>query len=109
MLRRYIRPSSGETVLAAMQPMDVQTTYQKMTERGLSARTVRYTHAVLKSAIRQALQWRLLLDNPVDGVKIPPLARGEMRSFTVEQALTFAKAALAPRMVPCLPSRSQLG
>jgi integrase len=71
MLRRYIRPSLGETVLAAMQPMDVQTTYQKMTERGLSARTVRYTHAVLKSAIRQALQWRLLLDNPVDGVKIP--------------------------------------
>src|SRR6266568_1408738 len=42
--------SLGERVLAAMRPMDVQTTYQKMIERGLSARTVRYTHAVLKSA-----------------------------------------------------------
>jgi integrase len=102
MLRRYIRPSLGGTVLAAMQPMDVQTTYQKMTERGLSARTVRYTHAVLKSAIRQALQWRLLLDNPVDGVTIPQQARGEMRSFTVEQAQTFVKAALATPHGPAL-------
>lgn len=43
-----------------MRPMDVQTTYQKMIEIGLSDRTVRYTHAVLKSAMRQALQRRLL-------------------------------------------------
>ena len=102
MLRRYIRPSLGETVLAAMRPLDVQTTYQKMIERGLSARTVRYTHAVLRSAIRQALQWRLLLDNPVDGVKIPQQARGEMRSFTVDQAQTFVKAALATPHGPAL-------
>jgi integrase len=102
MLQRYIRPHLGERVLAAMRPMDVQTTYQKMIERGLSARTVRYTHAVLRSAIRQALQWRLLLENPVDGVKIPQQARGEMRSFTVEQAQTFVKAALATSHGPAL-------
>jgi hypothetical protein len=30
MLRRYIRPSLGETVLAAMRPMDVQTTVMKI-------------------------------------------------------------------------------
>jgi hypothetical protein len=35
MLRRYIRPSLGERVLAAMRPLEVQTTYQKI-ERGLS-------------------------------------------------------------------------
>jgi len=92
MPRRYIRPSLGERVIAAMRPMDVQTTYQKMIERGLSARTVRYTHAVLRSAIRQALQWRLLLDNSVDGVKVPQQSRDEMRSLTVEQAQTFLKS-----------------
>jgi len=102
MMRRYIRPSLGERVLAAMRPMDVQTTYQKMIERGLSARTVRYTHAVLKSAIRQALQWRLLLENPVAGVKVPQQPKGEMRSLTVEQAKTFVKAALATPHGPVL-------
>jgi len=79
MLRRYIRPNLGETVLAAMRPLDVQATYQQMIERGLSSRNVRYTHVVLKSAMRQALRWHLLLENPADGVKIPQQLRGEMR------------------------------
>src|SRR6266852_2836552 len=30
--------------------LDIQSAYQQMMERGLSARTVRYTHAVLSSA-----------------------------------------------------------
>jgi integrase len=85
-----------------MRPLDVQTVYQEMIERGLSARTVRYTHAVLRSAMRQALQWRLLLETPADGVKIPQQPRGEMRSFTVEQAQIFLKAALATPHDPVL-------
>jgi integrase len=108
-LRRYVRPILGERVLAGMRPMDVQTTYQEMIERGLSARTVRYTHAVLRSAIRQALQWRLLLENPVDGVKIPQQPRGEMRSPTVEQAQTFLKAALATPLTTGMRPSEYLG
>jgi integrase len=83
MLRRYIRPHLGERVLAAMRPLDIQTTYQQMIERGLSSRTVRYTHVVLNSAMRQALQWSLLLENPAGGVKTPQQPRDEMRSLTV--------------------------
>jgi len=102
MLRRYIRPHLGARALAAMRPLDLQATYQQMIERGLSSRTVRYTHVVLKSAMRQALQWRLLLENPADGVKVSQQPRGEMRSFTVEQAQTFLKAALATPHGPVL-------
>ena len=64
MLRRYVRPMLGERVLAGMRPLDLQTTYQQMIEHGLSARTIRYTHAVVGSALRQAVRWRLLLENP---------------------------------------------
>jgi integrase len=102
MLRRYIRPTLGERVLTALRPLDLQTTYKHMIVRGLSARTIRYTHAVLRSAVRQAFQWRLLLENPVDGVKIPQQPRGEMRSLTVEEAQTFLKAALATPYGPVL-------
>ena len=85
-----------------MRPMDIQTTYQGMIERGLSPRTVRYTHAVLRSALRQALQCRLLLENPVDGVRVPQHLRGETRSLTVEQAQAFLGAALATPDGPVL-------
>jgi hypothetical protein len=64
MLGRYVRPILGERVLEGMRPLDLQTTYQRLIERGLPARTIRYTHAVVGSALRQAVRWRLLLENP---------------------------------------------
>jgi integrase len=102
MLRRYVRPNLGETVLAAMRPLDLQMAYQQMMDRGLSARTIRYTHAVLRSAMRQALQWRLLLENPADGVKVPQQPRNEMQALTVEQARTLLKIALTTPHGPVL-------
>src|SRR6201993_2708547 len=97
MLRRYIRPKLGEGVLVATRPLDLQTVYQQMMERGLSARTIRYTHVVLRSALQQAVQWRLLLENPADGVKVPQQPRNEMRALTVEQPRTLLKTALTTR------------
>ena len=47
-----------------------QSAHQKMIDRGLPARSVRYTHSVLRSAIRQAIRWRLLLQDPTDGADL---------------------------------------
>ena len=102
MLRRYVRPSLGEKVLTTLRPLDVQSTYQQMMERGLSSRTVRYTHAVLRSAMRQALRWRLVLEIPVDGLRLPQQSWQEMRALDVEQVRRFLKAALATPHGPAL-------
>jgi integrase len=88
MLRRYVRPNLGERVLSGMRPLDLQTMYRQLSEHNLSARTVRYTHVVLKSAMQQALQWRLLRENPATGLKVPQQPRNEMQALTVEQART---------------------
>ena len=101
-LRRYVRPSLGERLLTALRPLDLQTTYQQMMQRGLSARTVRYTHAVLRSAMRQAVSWRLLLECPADGIKLPLHHRPEMQALTVEQVRVFLQAALATPHGPAL-------
>ena len=50
LLARYVRPELGGRPLAKIRPLEIQALYQGMQERGLSARTVRYTHAVLHSA-----------------------------------------------------------
>jgi integrase len=102
MLRRYVRPNLEGKLLTALRPLDLQTTYQQMTERGLSARTVRYTHAILRSAVRQALNWRLLLESPAEGIKLPQQLRHEMQVLTVEQVRIFLKAALATPQGPAL-------
>jgi integrase len=100
LLRRYIRPGLGERILSAITPLDVQDTYQKMIDRGLSARTVRYTHSVLRSAMRQAIRWRLLLQDPTDGAQLPRLGRREMRVLTAEQSRIFLSAALKTHYGP---------
>jgi integrase len=55
--------------MATLHPLDLHITYQRMIERDLLARTVRYTHVVLRSALGQAERWRLLPENPVGGLK----------------------------------------
>ena len=95
MLRRYVRPTLGEKLSTALHPLDLQTTYQQMMEHGLSARAVRYTHAVLRSAMRQALKWRLLMESPADGLKLSQQSRHEMQALMLQQARTFLNAALA--------------
>jgi integrase len=52
MLHQYVRPALGERILAALRPLDLQAMYQHMTERGLSARTIRYAHVLMKCAMQ---------------------------------------------------------
>jgi integrase len=101
-LRRYVRPVLGERVLAGLRPLDLQAVYQQMTERGLSARTIRYAHVLIKCAMQQAVRWRLLLENPADGLKVPQQVRNEIRSLTVEQARALLKAAEGTKYGPVL-------
>ena len=77
------------TNISAITPLDVQDAYQKMVDRGLSSRTIRYTHSVLRSAMSQAIRWRLLLQDPTDGAQLPRLGRREMRVLTAEQSRMF--------------------
>ena len=95
MLRRYVRPHIGTKGVAVLSPLDIQGAYQHMVERGLSARTVRYAHAVLRCALRQAMRWRLLIGDPTQGVQLPRQQNREMRVLTTEQARAFLRIALS--------------
>jgi len=91
-LARYVRPALGERRLTTVTPVDIQGVYAGMLERGLSARTIRYTHAVLRSAFKQAVRWRLLSTNPAEYVELPRQERKEMRTMTPEEAKRFLAA-----------------
>jgi integrase len=93
MLARYIRPTIGARPLASLSPLEIQTAYQAMIEHRLSARTVRYAHAILRAAIRQAIRWRLILSEPTQGVQLPREQRPQMSVLTTEQARLFLKVA----------------
>jgi integrase len=100
LLRRYVRPTLGSRNLAAICPLDIQAVYQQLVERGLSARSVRYTHSVLRSAMRQAIRWRLLAEDPTNGAQLPRQRRCELRVLTAEKSRLFLDAAMRTHFGP---------
>jgi integrase len=96
--RRYITPALGRVRLKALTPAHVQGLYREMQDRGLSARTVEYTHAVLHRALKQAVRWRMVPRNVCDAVDVPQVRREEMHPLTPEQARRFLDAARGERL-----------
>lgn len=106
LLRRYVRPTLGARALGEITPPDVQALYNSMRERGLSTRMIQYTHAVLRTALKQAVGWQLINLNPADYTKRPKSEADELetaeeskvRVLDAAQAEAFIKAAKADPM-----------
>lgn len=93
LLRLHIRPTLGTRLLGTITQFDIQNVYAQMSARGLSARTIEYTNAVLQSAFRQAVRWKMLAEDPCVGVDVPPLKRREMEALSVEECRRFLSVA----------------
>jgi integrase len=92
-LKRYVRPKLGSKTLSQLQPLEIQELYSEMQQRELSARTVRGTHVVLSSALKQAVRWRMLFVNPAQSVELPKRTRREMKALSPDEATVFLEAA----------------
>ncbi len=82
---RRLMPHVGRMRLRVLAPEHIQHALGKLLDRGLSARTVRQVHMVLRCALKQAVLWRLLASNPSDAVKPPRAERKEMRTLTEDE------------------------
>ena len=61
--------------------------------RGLSAKTVRNIHQIISSALKLAVEQRLIAHNPADGCALPKAERKEMQTLPVEQLTSFLREA----------------
>jgi integrase len=93
LLRLYVRPRLGAKKLTALTPLDVQRCLNAMGDARLSARTIRYTHAVLRGALNQAVKWGLLARNPAAAVDLPIQERREMQALSPAQIDQFRAVA----------------
>ena len=97
-VRRYLKPSLGRMKLRKLSPMHVQGLYREMQDRGLSARTVQYTHAVLHRALEQARRWGVVDRNVAEDVDTPQVKREEIRPLNRDQTRALLKAAEGHRL-----------
>ena len=95
-LDRYVRPLLGGLRLSQLSPVAIQSAYD-MLNGGLSARTVRLTHAILNNALKQAVKWRMMPFNPCEAVDLPKRKRKEMYAMSEEEANRFLEVSKSDR------------
>ena len=101
-LDRNVRPFLGERALSSIRPNDVQGIYTLILEKGLKARSVEYTNAILSSALKQAVKWQILNFNPCSAVDLPKKQRAEMKAFSPDESKRFLSAAKDDERAVCL-------
>jgi integrase len=91
--RNHLIPMLGRVKLRAISPAHVQGLYSSKLESGLSTASVRYQHAVLHRALKQATRWGLVPSNVCDAVDPPKVVTKEITPLTPEQTRTFLRTA----------------
>jgi integrase len=82
-------PVLGSSKLPKLTPANVQSPYQRKLDEGLSPTFVRYIHAVINRALKQALRWRLVRENVAAATDPPKSQTKTMSSLDAEQAKRF--------------------
>lgn len=95
-LRRNVRPILGAKKLGSIKPVDIQGVYTDMHKRGLRD-SVRFTNTVLKGALKQAVKWQMISQNPADFVDLPKASRPKVQALTQEESQRFLEVAKSAR------------
>jgi integrase len=85
-LNRHIIPGLGYIQLQKLTPAHVQAFYAKKQKEGLSPRFIGLLHAILSTALKDAVQWELIAKNVCVNVKLPRKEQHEIPILTKEQA-----------------------
>lgn len=96
-VRLHLSPALGRIKLKKLSPAHVQQLYRSKLDSGLSSSSVRYTHAVLHRALKQALRWELVPRNVCEVVDPPRVVTKEITPLDQGQSQAFLEAAREDR------------
>ncbi|MBI4506920.1 MAG: site-specific integrase [Chloroflexi bacterium] len=97
-VNRHVIPGLGGHPLDKFTPQHVQSFLTAKLGEGLSPKTVRGLHAVLRSALAEAVRWGLLARSPATLVTPPRLTRYEVAAMTPADARALLGAVQDDRL-----------
>jgi|SRR5919109_2462179 integrase len=95
---RRLKKLIGRVQLPALTPVMIQAAYAKLSDQGLSPRSVLQIHSTLHRALGQAVKWGMLVRNPSAGVDRPRPPRVEMSTLEIDELMRLFEAARGTRM-----------
>jgi integrase len=97
-VRLHLAPALGHYRMDQLRPEHVQDMFAAKLKAGLSPQSVGHLRAVLRTALRQAVEWGTLNRNPAALAKPPRVSRHEFRILDPEAARTLLVAAEGDRL-----------
>ena len=101
-IKHHVTPNIGSIPLLKLTTMDLQKMYKKLLEsgrvdrteakdkpKGLSTKTVRNIHQMVSSALRFAMEQKLIPENPATRCALPKVERKEMKTLPMDQLNAF--------------------
>ncbi len=93
LLNCHVRKILGAKRLSDIQAYEIQKLYNDMKKANYSPKTIRHVHNVLSPVFKQAMKWKMLIQNPCDICELPRMEKPEMMYFTPEETTKFLDAA----------------
>lgn len=100
-IRNHILPALGHRKLDDIKTMHLVTLLDNLSKPGarkdgrgdkLSARTIQYIYAVIQNIFTQAVGWKLIKSNPLQGIKKPRSEKKKARFYDADEAQTVINA-----------------
>jgi len=82
---RSVKPALGSLKVEKLSPRHINDFYARLIQRGLSATSVRRQHALVHSALGQAVRWGVIASNPADQATPPAVKRRAVSAPSVGQ------------------------
>ena len=102
----HIKPYIGSIPLSKLTSLELQQLYKtlltdgrvdrtenKKQPKGFSPKTVRNIHQIISSALKLAIEQRLIARNPADACALPKVEHREMKTLPSEQLTSFLREA----------------
>jgi integrase len=93
LLRLHVLPAIGGLKIRNVDHGQIQRLHTVWRKAGLSATSCNHAHFVLHGMLQQAVQWRVLANNPCKLVKAPRRAKPEITAWREDEVLRFLVAA----------------
>ena len=99
-----IRPALGKVPLNRLTAKHLDDLYGAVKARGRSAKTIRNYHAIISSALHQAVRWGWVRDNVAEQAKPPRVSQRRVKAPSVDvvRAIIASAEERDPRLAPLL-------
>jgi len=98
-IENYIIPLIGDIGLLRLEPFDIETMYtelrksgRKKSKGGLSEQTIKHIHSTLNNALKRAVKWKLLTNNPCIDVDKPMPKKTEMQALDENETASLLRS-----------------